>query len=90
MSGKVMAATKVLKGNRGPTSVGDPYTGVVNKGNIDGGDQTGLTVTGSAANSVDNEGTITGTTGLFVSGSSSSIKNYGTIKGSSVGVYQVP
>ncbi|HXV83274.1 MAG TPA: hypothetical protein VEG60_25720 [Candidatus Binatia bacterium] len=81
---------KIIKGDQGPTTVGAPYSGVVNKGNVDGSLSTGLTVTGTAARKVVNEGTITGTTGLKVNGPSSKIINNGVIKGSNVGVLQVP
>ena len=93
ISGEAMAGKKkIIKGNQGPTTVDSSCNcnGVVNKGHINGGNQTGLTVTGSAAQSVTNNGTITGSTGLLVSGSSSVVTNNGTIKGSSVGVSQVP
>jgi hypothetical protein len=80
------AGKRVIRGNHGPVTVTSPYTGVINKGNINGGAATGLTVTGTAAQSVTNKGTITGSTGLSVSGSgSSSITNTGTISGISTG-----
>ena len=86
VSGQTLAGKRTITGNNGPVSVGQPYTGVVNKGTINGGTGTGLTVTGSAARSVVNKGTITGRTGLSVSGSSSSsVTNHGTISGVSTG-----
>jgi len=95
VSGPALAGHfRIITGNNGPTTVTTPYTGVVNKGTITGGSSTGLTVTGTAANKVINDGSISGTTGLSVSGSSSTVINDGTISGFSsnvaVGVYQVP
>jgi hypothetical protein len=83
----------VLRGDRGATTVNSSCNcnGVVNKGNISGGTSTGLTVSGTAGQTVVNKGTITGSTGLLVSGTSSSkIVNNGVIRGTSVGISQVP
>lgn len=69
-----------------------PCTGVVNETTISNTNGVGLTVTGSPAKKVINNGTITGSTvGLSVSGTSSSvIVNSGVIQGTNVGISQVP
>jgi hypothetical protein len=92
MSGEAMAGKLVLKGSRGATTVnsGCNCNGVVNKGTINGGGSTGLTVSGTPSKTIVNKGTITGTTGLLVTGSSSKIVNTGVIQGSSTGIMQVP
>lgn len=86
LASEAMAGSLTITGTNGQTTVGAPYTGVVNRGSIIGGSGTGLTVTGPAARSVVNQGRITGTTGLRVTGgSSSSVVNKGTISATSVG-----
>lgn len=80
------AGTRVITGSNGPVTVGNPFSGVVNKGVINGGSATGLTVTGSAAASIINKGSIGGTTGVKITGSSSStFVNTGKISASSTG-----
>lgn len=80
------AGTRVISGSNGPVTVGNPYSGVVNKGVINGGSATGLTVTGSAAASVINKGSIGGATGVKITSSSSStFVNTGRISASSTG-----
>ena len=78
-----LAGSKVvIKGTVGPQKVTQSNTTVVNKGTINGGNTTGLTVEGSN-NTVVNKGTITGTNGVSITGGSSSFVNSGTISASS-------
>ena len=68
-----------------------PCSGVINTSTINGGTGTGLTVSGTPAQKVINKGTITGTTGVAITGTSSSVfVNSGVIRGTNVGVSQLP
>ncbi len=78
----VAGSKVVFKGALGPQKVTQSDTKVVNKGTIEGGSTTGLTVEGSN-NTVVNQGTITGTTGVSISGGSSTLVNNGTIRATS-------
>lgn len=92
--GDALAGKKrVFKGTiTTPQTVSDPqYNGVVNKGTIEVNSGTALTVTGRPARKVINKGTLSGQVGLSVTGTSSStIINNGTIRGTSVGIQQLP
>jgi hypothetical protein len=55
---------------------------LVNKGNIQGGTEAGITGTGSGPKTIVNKGTISGSTGIKISGGGSvTIINRGTITG---------
>ena len=85
-SSTAMADNFVYKGKNGKVNLTTSNSTITNLGSISGGTtDTGLTVKGSN-NTVVNNGTITGTTGVSMSGSgSSSFTNTGTIKATSTG-----
>ncbi|MEI6541533.1 MAG: hypothetical protein WCO86_18705 [Planctomycetota bacterium] len=78
-----LAGNIVINDPTGTVSKNVSHTRITNNSTITGGNQTGLTVTGSN-NTVVNKGTITGSTGVSTTGSgSSTVVNSGTIRATS-------
>jgi hypothetical protein len=82
LAGTVGAQAQTFEGKRGATTVNGSNKTVTNNGRIKGKTSTGLTVNGNN-NKVVNNGTITGSTGVSMTGGSSSLVNNGTIKATS-------